>query len=302
MPNKQEVNETGHLESQFNSGLGPAVRRRWNGTIDLSLTNIPLLACCFITGLLDTTMFQGEEFLVLIRHTCPSLRGIGSILFNFIILVAYGTFVSMQTGNTIFLALGASDQNIKPYDWARSLCSIGCFAIGAVFFSRMHKYLVPQPTQRGVLSLGFFIQAACVCIAAALAEAGAVNQRQEGSQHTDWREMAPIALLSFQAAGQIVASRVLGVNEIPTVVITSLMCDLMSDPKLLTRPVLTGNRKRNNRIGGFVLTLVGSIIGGWMLKATKQVQPVLWLVFAIKFVISIGWIVWKGQDTKEDVV
>ncbi|KAK2604088.1 hypothetical protein N8I77_007046 [Diaporthe amygdali] len=273
MPNKQEVNETGHLESQFDSGLGTAVRRRWNGTIDLSLTNIPLLACCFITGLLDTTMFQ-----------------------------AYGTFVSMQTGNTIFLALGASDQNIKPYDWARSLCSIGCFAIGAVFFSRMHKYLVPQPTQRGVLSLGFFIQAACVCIAAALAEAGAVNQRQEESQRTDWREMAPIVLLSFQAAGQIVASRVLGVNEIPTVVITSLMCDLMSDPKLLTMPVLTGNRKRNNRIGGFVLTLVGSIIGGWMLKATKQVQPVLWLVFAIKFVISIGWIVWKGQDTKEDVV
>ncbi|KAL2274466.1 hypothetical protein FJTKL_03215 [Diaporthe vaccinii] len=115
--------------------------------------------------------------------------------------------------------------------------------------------------------------------------------------------MAPIALLSFQAAGQIVASRVLGVNETPTVVITSLMCDLMSGPRLLARPVFTGSRKRNNRVGGFVLTLVGSIIGGgWMLKATRQVQPVLWLVFAIKFVISIGWVVWKGQEPKgEDV-
>lgn len=217
--------------------------------------------------------------------------------------IAYGTFVSMQTGNTIFLALGASNQNIKPYDWARSLCSIGCFAAGAVFFSRLHKHLAPRPTQRGVIAVGFFIQAVCVCVAAALAEAGAVNQRQvEGEGHTDWREMAPIALLSFQAAGQIVASRVLVVNEIPTVVITSLMCDLMSDPRLLARPLLTGNRKRNNRVGGFVLTLVGSIIGGWMLKATDQVQPVLWLVFAIKFVISIGWIVWKEQDAKEEVV
>lgn len=119
----------------------------------------------------------------------------------------------MQTGNTIFLALGASNQNIKPYDWARSLCSIGCFAVGAVFFSRLHRHLVPRPTQRGVLTLGFLTQAACVCVAAALAEAGAVNQRQEEGEHTDWREMAPIALLSFQAAGQIVASRVLGVNE-----------------------------------------------------------------------------------------
>lgn len=208
----------------------------------------------------------------------------------------------MQTGNTIFLALGASNQNIKPYDWARSLVSIGCFAIGAVFFSRLHKHLAPRPTQRGVLALGFFIQAACVCVSAALAEAGAVNQRQVEGEHTDWREIAPIALLSFQAAGQIVASRVLGVNEIPTVVITSLMCDLMSDPRLLARPVFTGNRKRNNRVGGFVLTLVGSIIGGWMLKATRQVQPVLWLVFAIKFVISIGWVVWKGQDPKGEGV
>lgn len=120
----------------------------------------------------------------------------------------------MQTGNTIFLALGASNQNIKPYDWARSLCSIGCFAAGAVFFSRFHRHLVPRPTQRrGALTLGFLAQAACVCVAAALAEAGAVNQRQEEGEHTDWREMAPIALLSFQAAGQIVASRVLGVNE-----------------------------------------------------------------------------------------
>lgn len=208
----------------------------------------------------------------------------------------------MQTGNTIFLALGASNQNIKPYDWARSLCSIGCFALGAVFFSRLHRHLVPRPTQRGALALCFLVQAACVCVSAALVEAGAVNQRQAEGERADWREMAPIALLSFQAAGQIVASRVLGVGEVPTVVITSLMCDLMSDPRLLARPVITGNRKRNNRVAAFVLTLVGSIIGGWMLKATSQVQPVLWFVFAIKFVISVGWVVWKVQDPKDDVV
>lgn len=286
---QQEARENGHSESQVDSGLPKSLRRRWDEIIDLSLANVPLLACCFITGLLDTTMFQGEKESE-VKLTSPTNINTSS--------VAYGTFVSMQTGNTIFLALGASNQNIKPYDWARSLCSIGCFAIGAVFFSRLHKHLAPRPTQRGVLALGFLIQAACVCVSAALAEAGAVNQQQVEGEHTDWREMAPIALLSFQAAGQIVASRVLGVNEIPTVVITSLMCDLMSDPKLLARPVFTGNRKRNNRVGGFVLTLVGSIIGGWMLKATQQVQPVLWFVFAIKFVISIGWIIWKGQDAK----
>lgn len=114
--------------------------------------------------------------------------------------------------------------------------------------------------------------------------------------------MAPIALLSFQAAGQIVASRVLGVNEIPTVVITSLLADLFSDPNLMARPIMTGNVKRNNRIAGFVLTLVASIAGGWILKKTGQVQPVLWLVFGIKATIGLVWLVWKERDLKKDTV
>lgn len=33
----------------------------------------------------------------------------------------------------------------------------------------------------------------------------------------------------FQSAGQIMASRALGFSEIPTVVITSLLCDLVLD-------------------------------------------------------------------------
>lgn len=205
----------------------------------------------------------------------------------------------MQTGNSIFLGLGASNQNTKPYDWARSLCSIGCFAMGAFFFSRLHRILGAM--RRGSLVLGFFIQAVLIMLAAVLLEARAVNERQSADGKPDWRELAPIALLSFQAAGQIVASRVLGVNEVPTVVITSLLCDLMSDPKLTAMPIFHGNRKRNNRIAGFVLTLVGSIIGGWMLKGTGMVEPVLWLVCGIKFTIMVGWLVWKGEKAAEEV-
>lgn len=116
------------------------------------------------------------------------------------------------------------------------------------------------------------------------------------------REIAPIALLSFQAAGQIVASRILGVNEVPTVVITSLLADLFSDPNLTARPIMKANPKRNNRIAGFVLTLIASIAGGWILKGTGQVQPVLWLVFGIKFIISLVWLIWKGSDATKDSV
>lgn len=109
--------------------------------------------------------------------------------------------------------------------------------------------------------------------------------------------MAPIALLSFQAAGQIVASRVLGINEIPTVVITSLLADLFSDPLLAVMPIMTSNPKRNNRVMGFVLTLLSSIVGGWMLKGTGQVQPALWVVFGIKLLISLSWLGWKSKQS-----
>lgn len=59
--NKQQVNETGSSGSEADSTLSQSLRRRWNGIVDLSLANVPLLACCFVTGLLDTTMFQGRK-------------------------------------------------------------------------------------------------------------------------------------------------------------------------------------------------------------------------------------------------
>lgn len=57
----QDSSENEQFSSKADSGLSQSLRRRWDGVIDLSLANIPLLACCFITGLLDTTMFQGEQ-------------------------------------------------------------------------------------------------------------------------------------------------------------------------------------------------------------------------------------------------
>lgn len=110
-------------------------------------------------------------------------------------------------------------------------------------------------------------------------------------QETQWDQEVPIVLLSLQSAGQIVASRALGFNEIPTVVITSLLCDLMSDPKLF----LLRNEKRDRRVIAFVLTLVGAIVGGWVTKATGQIGPVLWLAAGIKFIVAFAWGFWKAE-------
>jgi uncharacterized membrane protein YoaK (UPF0700 family) len=140
--------------------------------------------------------------------------------------------------------------------------------------------------------LSFFIQASLILITAALVQSGVVSSAMESGlvqTTTQWDSEVPIVLLSFQSAGQIVASRALGYNEIPTVVITSLLCDLMSDPKLF----LLRNEKRNRRLAAFILTLVGAIVGGWVTKVTQQISPVLWLAAGIKFSVVLSWGFWK---------
>ncbi|GES58065.1 DUF1275 domain protein [Aspergillus terreus] len=224
-----------------------------------------LHACCLCSGLVDSTLYN-----------------------------AYNTFVSMQTGNTIFVGLGASNQNQRPYGWARSLTSIGSFVLGCFLFARLNSTLGPR--KRGTLVLTFFLQTAMLIITAALVQSRSIPGIRDlagDSAEVEWSQEAPIVLLSIQSAGQIVASRALGYNEVPTVVITSLLCDLVSDPKLF----VLRNAKRDRRMVAFALTLVGAIAGGWITKATGDIYAVLWLAAGIKFVSSMAWMFWE-EDNK----
>lgn len=63
----------------------------------------------------------------------------------------------------------------------------------------------------------------------------------------EWTRLVPISLLALQAGGQVVASRVLALDEIPTVV-TALFCDLLVDPQLTAKV----NPKKNRRVGAFL--------------------------------------------------
>ncbi|RWA05897.1 hypothetical protein EKO27_g9203 [Xylaria grammica] len=243
-------------------------RATFSDELDPRFVYLPLLVCCFATGLTDGTLYN-----------------------------AYGTFVSMQTGNTVFVALGTSGQNNRPYGWARSLTSIGSFIVGCVCFSRFHA-LIGRGRQRRTVFISFLVQTIFVFLAAAIIQGGLIDGRypsQRDPADVDFAELAPIALLSFQAAGQIVNSRGLGVSEVPTVVITTLLCDLVSDPNIFAP--LTKNPKRNKRAVAFTLTLVGAIIGGFISKVTGLVQNSLWLVAGLKFSITVFWI-FCGKEKK----
>lgn len=201
-------------------------------------------------------------------------------------------------GNTVFLGLGASNQPTnKPWGWLKSLVSIIAFFIGATTFSNSTRLLGAR--RRGTLFLSFLVQTILLVIAVALIQADLIPHDQPETETLTtgplFLELIPIALLAFQSAGSIAATRALGYNEIPSVVLTSVYFDLASDPGLLQGP--TRNVKRNRRAGAVVTLLVGAIAGGWLSRSSGGMESALWISAGIKAIIGVGWLVWRGEKT-----
>lgn len=105
----------------------------------------------------------------------------------------------------------------------------------------------------------------------------------------NYKELLPLGFLAFQSGGQIVSSRLLGFNEVPTTVLTSVYCDLASDPELLKK----NNIKRNRRVAAVISILLGGIVGGWISRSAAGIATNFWIAAAIKMSIAISWSVWK---------
>ncbi|KAJ4367184.1 hypothetical protein N0V83_007714 [Neocucurbitaria cava] len=243
----------------------------WRKPIDKQYADIPLCLCSFVSGLCDSASFNASS-----------------------------VFVSMQTGNTLFLAIGAArlPPNV-PYMWLRAITSIGCFMLGCFCFSKLRHV---EPLRKGTLAFNFFTQGVFIFVAAALAQSGVVSamadlhvaERLAGELHFDFNLLIPIALLAFQFGGQIVTSRMLGYNEVPTNVLTSLYCDLFSDPNLISP--WSSNPKRNRRVFSAVLFFLGGLSGAWLAKSDAGMGTALWIGGALKLVIALAWLVWKEKD------
>ncbi|PMD33414.1 hypothetical protein L207DRAFT_469859 [Hyaloscypha variabilis F] len=241
-----------------------AAKSYLSNEISLSHADIPIIACCLVSGLCDSSAYN-----------------------------AWSCFVSMQTGNTIFLALGASGQPTSHRDgWLKSLVSITCFLCGCFTFASTRLI---NPKSRGTLAISFLLQSICIIIAAALVQSHVIPEPKglvtENSYDVNLLELLPLGFLAFQSGGQIVTSRLLGFNEVPTTVLTSVYCDLASDPKILTRD----NVKRNRRAGAVLAILIGGIAGGWISRSKAGMSVSLWIAAAIKFTIAVSWSLWQPK-------
>lgn len=203
------------------------------------------------------------------------------------------------------MALGASRLPAgEPLLWLKSLSSIAAFWLGCFSFSKSRHI---HPKRRSTLALSFALQASLVFLAAALAQTRVVadfgrSSVDAGGDHEFKTSenplvMVPLALLAFQFGGQIVSSRILGFNEVPTNVLTSVYCDLLSDPKLFAP--LKENPKRNRRFLAVVLLVLGGVIGGWLQRSRAGMSGALWISGALKFSIALAWMAWDRKEPEE---
>ncbi|OTA91301.1 hypothetical protein M434DRAFT_397322 [Hypoxylon sp. CO27-5] len=229
------------------------VRRDW--------ADLVLLACYIITGLLDSASIS-----------------------------TWGSFVSMQTGNTVYFGLGIAAPH-ESTRWIKSGTSLGCFCIGSVFFSSFHRVLSPSPKRRWVLCASFALQMLFIAGAAAILSFGPQSSSEEKKEAIDWPVLVPIALVAFQSCGQAVASRALKYNALTSVVLTSIYCDLFSDAELLA----AHNPERNRRVGAPTLLLIGAVLGGVLARSTVGAAGVLWIAAAMKLLVVISWLLWPAE-------
>ncbi|KAL1848675.1 hypothetical protein Daus18300_013545 [Diaporthe australafricana] len=245
------------LTSRLRKAAGAEVKRDW--------ADVVLIFCYIITGMLDSSAISD-----------------------------WGSFVSMQTGNTVYIGLGLAAPT-EGTRWIKSGTSLGFFCIGSFFFSRFHRHFSPK--KRATLIASFTLQAVLCIAAASIVTFGPAGGSSGNSKDAiTWDVLVPIALVAFQACGQAVTSRALKYNALTSVVLTSIYCDLFSDAELFR----ADNPERNRRVGAPSMLLVGAVLGGLFAHSRFGIAGAMWTASAMKVLVVIVWLVWPGEETDED--
>ncbi|KAF7557216.1 hypothetical protein G7046_g6098 [Stylonectria norvegica] len=239
--------------------------RRWRHQmmveVSHSWADAVLLLCYAVTGLLDSSSIQ-----------------------------VWGTFVSMQTGNTVYIGLGLASFSSTTLPTTRlwkSSVSVLAFCVGSFFFGRFHSYFSPK--RRWVLCVSFAAQMLLTGIAAAIVSA---YPPEAMSDSLAWNVLLPIALVAFQSCGQAVTSRALRHDALISVVLTSIYCDLFADRELFA----LHNVERNRRVIAPVLLILGAVVGGLFAHGPIGIAGALWAAAALKLFMVITWFFWPAEE------
>lgn len=229
--------------------------------------------------------------------------------------------------NTIFLATRISNpsRTHHPLNYLKSVVSIGGYCIGALCFNCLHRAPTglsnPATMKRWTLTTSFLMQAGLLLIVALLAQTkvisigskdcGTFSSGTPSSPGDNYIDLLGIAILAVETAGQVCLSRVMLVNELPTIVLSTIYHDLIADMLGLRKcwiesesiwNFLVTQKRQARRLACIVALFSGALIGGFVFNSPVGLAAALWLAFAIKTTIAVTWCLWRRQNITETVV
>lgn len=182
----------------------------------------------------------------------------------------------------------------------------------------------PRPRlHRWTLFTSFIVQSTLLVVTAALAHSGWISTKpfRSGSfssassrnpeGYDNYLDLIPIAFLAFEAAGQVCLSRVLVVNELPTIVISTLYHDFMADAlrwrqlwikRKSTWAFVEEQKRQIRRLACIVALFAGAIVGGFLYASPGGLVAALWTAAGTKVVVSVAWCLWRRKVVTETVV
>lgn len=162
----------------------------------------------------------------------------------------YGCFASNQTGNMLFLAIGAANIQGASYSLSHVGISLGSFVAGGLLMGQLGN-LVGVRRRLWMIASSLF-QTALVFAAAAIQYA--LDTRKDAPA-----ALAVIFLLAFSSGAQVALGRSLKITDITTAMATAAFIDIAIDPGL-SKP---RNRQRNRRSIFLVMLMSGCMVGAF---------------------------------------
>jgi uncharacterized membrane protein YoaK (UPF0700 family) len=261
-------NDNHHDDNRVTTRYRKGLWQYFKQEIDPRHCDIILLYCYLITGFLDSSS-----------------------------IFIWGSFVSMQTGNTVYLGLGlaGADQASNGDRCIKSGASIASFCIGSTFFGAYYR--VFPPMKRWVLCLSFAIQMLLMVCAATIV----TTEHPTREPGLTWRVIVPLVLVAFQSSGQAVTSHVLNQGGLSSVVLTNTYCDLFSHVDLFSPGTLVKSLPQRRRATAIALLLSGTILGGIWARSPVGMMGALWTVVVLKGSIILAWSLWRAKRDDVDV-
>ncbi|GJE86774.1 DUF1275 domain-containing protein [Phanerochaete sordida] len=235
---------------------------------------LPLAAYCFMTGFIDSICFS-----------------------------AIFVWCAFQTGNTVQLALalarlfqGPPGQRDTSFHLAdkQALTSVLTFVFGA-FLGRIGDRMGAKT--RAWLFLGTFIQTLFTMSAAVTVWKSGQPSTADARSDPAWSNALTYVTIGFMSASmglQGIMGKRVNTQFATTIVLTTVWCELMADPKLFQlRRVVS----RDHKVIGIVALFIGGFAGRAILDKIGSAGA-LGVGTGIRLLISVWWLFVPGKQTQ----